>query len=149
MIMLHEFHQGDNYWTLPEMYASYICHKKEFMRLSKSQMAEWWIRALEDAGCIKLPQINHRQLPVNVSRNARRVYEGFIRLIQVRKFYNPKQSEEAPFSHGFGCDWCGYSEKRSVRLGLEWLLKNGYIEKTKEAVLCGKREATLYRLKRG
>jgi hypothetical protein len=146
-IMLHEFHQGDNFWTLPEMYASYICHKKEFMKLSKSQMVEWWIRVLENIGHIQLPTIKFKPLPANVSKGTKATYEGFIYLIRIRKFYNQNEAEEAPFSWGFACDWCNFT-KPTIQKGLKWLLANGYLEKAKDAIKCGKREAALYKLKK-
>lgn len=148
-IMLHEFHQGDNYWTLPETYASCIYRRTEFIKLSSSQMVRWWIRALADINYIELPVISFKPLPLKSPKTARKVYEGIILLVQVQKFYDSNQGDEVLFSHGFGLEWCGYADKNSIKDGLKWLLKNGYIEKTKEAVLCGKREAALYRLKRG
>ncbi len=152
IIVMKEFHKGDklnhkgkpNSFALPVVYASYIGKRKEFIELTNSQMVIWWFRALYEIGEIKLPAIKCKSLPNKCPKPAKTVYEGFVLLIRIRSYYDQKYSKETIFAWEFGSIWCGYADKNSIKDGLKWLLQNGYIQKTKEAVLCGKREAALY-----
>ncbi len=124
-IVLHEFHDGDNFITLAEVYAAFICRKN--MRLKKGELITWWLRVLEDIGHIEPPVVTFKKLPEDTPESTKKLYAGFIRLLRLRKVYDSTQTA-APFSWSFALNWCGIGSMATVSKSMKWLLSNGYIK---------------------
>lgn len=144
-IMLHEFHRGNKFITLVEMYASYVTGKD--IQLKKGEMVIWWLRALEDIGVIKPKAIKARKLKKDAPESVKKLYEGFIRLIKLRKVYDPKQ-DTAPYSWSFAQTWCGIGSFTTVSKGMKYLLSNHYLEMVEKGSKIGEgSKAALFKLK--
>ena len=129
---LHDFHFRDKaaWWPLPDVYAS--CCAGKARQLKSGERAIWWLRALADIGAIEVPAVRHHDLPGDARGSVRKLYDGFIYLLALRKVYDPKQTQAAPFTWTFAQGWCGIGSRHTVQASLNWLFKRGYLYK------CGK-----------
>lgn len=145
LIMLHDFHNkgpapvtsrsGDLWWPLPDVYAAVTSGKAE--PLTSGERAVWWIRALHEAGYINPSTQIARDLPEDAPKQARKLYEGFIYLLSLRREYDHHQAEEAPFSWRFAAKWCGIKGASSISRGMKWLLAHGYLRVQQEGSKIG------------
>ena len=133
----HDFHQvsGRAWWPLPDVYAA--CVTGQARELGKGERAIWWLRALHDIGAIEVPAIPHHELPEDANKSVHKLYDGFIHLLELRKAYDAKQTQAAPYSYRFAQGWCGIGSLHTVQDGMVWLFKRGYIYKCGETT--GKR----------
>ncbi len=127
-IAMHDFHTGE-FVPLPDLYAAHITGK--YKPLGRGERALWWLRCLVDLGYTDYPRVLARPLPEDAPKGAQELDEGFVKLLGVRKLYDPNQ-QETPFSWRFAGAWCGGLGTYSIAQGMEWLLKNKYIRKTGE-----------------
>ena len=133
-VRLHCFH-GDEWWYLPDLFAAVTTGKPE--TLSKGVRAAWWLRALHESGIVVASRLPCPQIPREAPALARKVYEGFCYLLQLRKLYDGHQ-RATPFSWRFAAHWCGIGSPSSVQQAMQWLLGRRYLLKVTEGV-CGLR----------
>ena len=124
LIMLQCFHEH-LWWSIPEVIAFLRTNKKR--QLGVGEQVVWWLQALEEIGLANPPLVLGRRLPEHVPPYARKLYDGFRRLLALRKLYEPDQNS-APFSWGFAMRWCAVNSVSSVQSGMKWLLLNGYLK---------------------
>ena len=89
----------------------------------------WGVRLLVEAGVLKLPAIETPLLPGDAPSAARRVFQGFIELLGVRRLVSDR--EPPPFTWNFAARWCGIT-KREAGDGMTWLLGKRLL------VVCGR-----------
>ncbi|MBO8183425.1 MAG: bifunctional DNA primase/polymerase [Archaeoglobus sp.] len=139
VIALKEFHEGEDFWYLPELYASYILNKPTKLAewddegnvvKGHGETVVWWLRCLADLGYIKVPAIMAPELPPNAPESTKKLYEGFTYLLALRSIYNPKQIG-APFSYRFAAGWCGIGSLTTVQKAFNYLREHGYIRRVK------------------
>lgn len=134
-----------SYYTLPEVYASLNSNKKTKLK-GKAEHATWALRLLADSGILQVKESKQaRQLPKELESKptVKKVYEGFIRLIQIKKLYSEEQ-ETTAFSYRFASAWCGVSLE-SARQAMMQLETFGYIERGEQAGK-GARKVNTYKL---
>jgi len=125
----HDFHaRGEGTWyTLADVYAAIKTGTAR--KLGKGEGAIWWLRALADIGAIEVPAIPHHDLPKDANKSVHKLYHGFIHLLELRKVYDAKQTQAAPYSYRFAQGWCGIGSLHTVQDGMVWLFKRGYLYK--------------------
>jgi hypothetical protein len=126
IIGLRHFHGDPSFLLLPEVYAA--CVSGEVRRLQSGEVAVWWLRALVETGLIELPPINAPVLSADAPPSARKLYDGFVRLLRIRELYKAGQTS-APFSWRFAASWCGIGSLATVQTAMAWLLANGCLRK--------------------
>jgi hypothetical protein len=97
-IVMHCFHcQGtaDEWWPVADVYAGAVSGR--WRRLGCGERAAWWLRALADTRQISPPCIDAPALPAGAPGSVRLLYDGFIRLMELRAVYDPDQVG-VPFS---------------------------------------------------
>lgn len=117
-----------SYYTLPEVYAS-LHYKQKRKITGRAEHATWALRLLADCGILEVEEIQAKELNSQLAKKptVKKVYDGFIRLIQVKKLYD-KQQETTAFSYRFASAWCGVSLE-SARQAMNQLEAFGYIER--------------------
>jgi len=125
-IGIKDFHRAGRFYTLPEAYYTFVTGKDK--KLRSGSFIIWLIRLLREAKFVELPRIAPPKKLGKLSENQRRLYKGFIELLEVQQGYKADQKHTAPFSHRFAADWVNmnYDSVRSAKRGLS---KKGYIEK--------------------
>ncbi len=151
VIGFHDFHKmtgsqnekGNAFVPVVEVYSA--VKMGHYRKLGKGEKAIWWLRALHEAGFItELPPVERKDLPNNSPKPAKRIYEGFLYLLALRKLYSSEQ-EGTPFSFRFAAEWCGNGGNiGGAQVGLNWLIDNGYIERMDQ----GKAKMSIYRVRR-
>lgn len=129
-IVFYDWHRRgpDLCYPLPDIYkACFVGAAVE--RLSKASRLTWWYRALFEAGIIKPAKRIARPLPDNAPDNARRAYDGFLLLLELRQTFNAAywNTYHAPYSMRFCADWCRLSGRGQAQRGINWLLKHGFV----------------------
>jgi hypothetical protein len=129
---LHDFHMrgAEEWYTLADCYAAHTTGTTR--KLGKGEGAVWWLRALEDIGAITVATMPAPELSQDAPQSARKLYAGFVRLLSLRAVYDPTQATVAPFSWRFAQGWCSIGSPNTVKSGLAWLFKQGYLELTGE-----------------
>lgn len=125
-ISLHDFHTGE-FWPLPDVYHYAVTGKAT--KLKKGERAIWWLRALDELRFIARPRISARKLPENAPEAAKKLYDGFVYSLELRKLYDPNQADVAPFAWRFAGEWCGGLSNNAVALGVAYLQNHGFIVK--------------------
>jgi len=122
---------GEQILLIPEVYASLhygkvvsASDKLADKEIGKSEVATWGIRYLVERGFIKPYEVNYKPLKGKVPETVKKVYEGFVRLLECKWLYSP--NEPTPFSWRFAKGWCQVSERKAGD-AIQWLLANGYI----------------------
>ena len=123
------------WWPLPDVFAAVTTSQTEL--LGVGERALWWLRALHQAGCIPLTAQMGAQLPPDAPRAAKRLYEGFLYLLELRRLYDPNQGNAAPYTWRFAAKWCGYKGMNTVSRGMKWLLGRGYLRVQQEGSKMG------------
>jgi len=144
VICFTDYGAGEDPVMLPDVWRA-IKTGRPLRTLGKGERILWWLRALKEVGIIETPTRLFAALPDglpdNVPDNARRVYAGFVELLELRTLYDPGKlnTASAPYSIDFIVDWCGLKGTSSARAGLSWLRKNLFlIQKSKGAGAKGK-----------
>lgn len=117
-------------WPLPDLYAIAVTGKE--VKLEKGERAIWWIRALVELGYITPPTTYAPRLPKDAPEPAKKLYKGFTQLLACRELYQAMQ-KGTPFSWRFARKWCEIGSNATVKKGMEWLLKYGYLHKIGES----------------
>jgi hypothetical protein len=147
-IRFHDFHQADGreWYSLGEVYAAHVTGRLRSLR--PGERAIWHLRAAVDTGYLRSPAILASTLPGDAPRPARKLYDGFCRLLEIRALYD-KTQDTAPFSWRFAAEWCGIGSPPTVQKAMTWLLANGYMERVAGKApdgTAGRRELTVFRL---
>jgi len=150
-IALHDFHactKEDEWWPLVDVFAA--VKTGNLRRLTKAERATWWLRALVELRRVDLPTIDTPQPPGDAPEAAKKLYAGFVYLLQLREIYEPGQVERgAPYSWRFAADWCGIGSPTTVSKGMRWLFERGFLriaEQGSSPGQGGKRRAALLAL---
>ena len=109
---------------LPDLYAAHV--KGEYKPLGTGERALWWIRFLVDEGHLKAPKVLAKPLPEDAPTGAKKLYEGFIRLLEIRTLYNAEQTA-TPYSWRFAEGWTG-TTRWETQQGMKYLLQQKYFE---------------------
>jgi len=127
-----DFHKrgGQSSYILPEVFRACFA-QADVAPLPPASRLTWWLRALYEAGYIKPIKRIARALPPEAPDNARRAYEGFVLLLELRQIYSGEywNTAYAPYSIRFASDWCQLAGVSSAQKGLNWLFANGYIRR--------------------
>lgn len=115
---------GEMFIPLPDLYAAHV--KGEYKPLGTGERALWWIRFLVDEGHLKAPKVLAKPLPEDAPTGAKKLYEGFIRLLEIRTLYNAEQTA-TPYSWRFAEGWTG-TTRRETQQGMNYLLQHKYLE---------------------
>jgi len=115
---------GEMFIPLPDLYAAHV--KGEYKPLGTGERALWWIRFLVDEGHLKAPKILAKPLPEDAPTGAKKLYEGFIRLLEIRTLYNAEQTA-TPYSWRFAEGWTG-TTRWETQQGMNYLLQHKYLE---------------------
>jgi hypothetical protein len=122
---------GKPTWTLPQVRASRAYgHETRIKDESTGDpMANEHLvgrlLALHEAGRLDPLPILHLELPKSAPKAARRVYQGLVRLLGLKKHVWPQQ-QGTTFSWRFASAWCGINE-RTVQKGMAWLLARCFV----------------------
>jgi len=138
-IVLNDFHERDRgrfSWPLVDVYASVIVGKP--LELRKGERAIWWLRALHDIGAVNPPVLNRYELPQEAKKPARKLYQGFVYLMELRQLYEAQDS--APFSWSFAGQWCGLKSAGQVQQAMKYLLERGFLYMKQPGVKIGEGE---------
>ena len=138
-IVLNDFHEreaGRFSWPLVDVYAS--CKVGKALELKKGERAIWWLRALHEIGAVNPPVLKGYELPEEAKKPARKLYQGFIYLMELRQLYEPQDS--APFSWSFAGQWCGIKSAGQVQQAMKYLLERGYLYMKQPGVKIGEGE---------
>jgi hypothetical protein len=138
-IVLNDFHEreaGRFSWPLVDVYASVKVGKA--LQLKKGERAIWWLRALHEIGAVNPPVLRGYELPENVKKPARKLYTGFVYLMELRQLYEAQDS--APFSWSFASRWCDIKSAAQVQQGMKYLLEHGYLYMKQPGVKIGEGE---------
>ncbi|MCK8828148.1 bifunctional DNA primase/polymerase [Natroniella acetigena] len=127
-IGLKDFHRSANFYTLPELYFTYVTGEEK--KLKSGSWIIWLIRLLRKAGIIELPRIAPPKPVSKLSGNQKKLYEGFIELLEVQQGYKADKEQIAPFSRSFAAYWTGL-KRSSIGSAKRDLVNKGYIEKVK------------------
>lgn len=115
VIVYHDWHASKfadtnekvlEFLTLSEVYAASVSGVVRELP-SAHQQAAWGMRFLMEAGFIGAPDVDAPLLPEGFPGEARQVFEGFIKLAQVRRLAN--LDDAAQFSERFAASWCAVS----------------------------------------
>lgn len=125
-IALHDFHgrDGDEWWPLPDVFAA--LKTRTTRRLGRAERETWWLRALFEAGQIQRPHRRAPRLEGAPPPAARRLYDGFRLLLDLRSHHDASQTT-APYAWDFAGAWCGIPSKSEVQRGMQWLLARRYL----------------------
>ena len=120
----HEREEGRQAYPLPLVYFRLLQGPEAVpvKRLNKPTFLVWALRLLRDAGVIKGVKIEAPRLPDNVKASVRRVYDGFLDLLSLKRLV---EVEPTPYTWTFAASWVGLS-KHSVSSAWRWLLGSGY-----------------------
>jgi hypothetical protein len=143
IITYFDFHDRKA-WLLPEVFAA--VKTKELRQLNPGEILIWGLRALHEIGEVNPIKILAKKLPGTAPESVKKLYHGFIYLLELRKLYILEGQDDTPFSWEFARNWCGIGSKETVSKAFQWLLVNGYIVKIKESVKHGKQSSTFYGL---
>ena len=135
-VVLHDFHKRDPgrvFWPLVDVYASVKVGKA--LELKKGERAIWWLRALHEIGAVNPPVLKGYELPQEAPESARKLYQGFIYLMELRQLYEPQDS--APLSWTFAAAWCGIGSYTTVAKAMRYLLERGYLYMKQPGVKIG------------
>ncbi len=135
-IILNDFHEreaGRFSWPLVDVYASVVVGKP--LKLRKGERAIWWLRALHEIGVVNPPSLIHHELPQEAPAAARKLYKGFIYLMELRQLYAPQDS--APFSWSFASTWCDIRSAKYVQKAMRYLLDQGFLYMKQPGVKIG------------
>lgn len=115
---------GQDYIPLPDLYAAHVKGKHE--PLGTGERALWWIRFLVDEGYLKAPKVLAKPLPANAPKGAKKLYEGFIRLLEIRTLYNAEQTA-TPYSWRFAEGWTG-TTRWETQQGMKYLFEHKFFQ---------------------
>ena len=138
-IVLNDFHEKDRgrfSWPLPDVYAS--CKVGKPLQLKKGERAIWWLRALHEIGQVNPPILKGYELPQEAPESARKLYKGFIYLMELRQLYAAQDA--APFSWSFASRWCGIRSAKYVQKAMRFLLERGFLYMKQPGVKIGEGE---------
>lgn len=125
VIGVKDFHRAENYYTLPEFYFEYWTGESRDLKGAYALI--WFLRMLKHGRLLRVPAITPPKDTKHLSEAEKRLYEGFIELLEVQQAYCPSQTS-APFSHRFAVKWTGLSRYK-VEKAKAGLAKKGYLEK--------------------
>jgi hypothetical protein len=135
-IILHDFHARDSsrlFWPLVDVYASVKVGKA--LELRKGERAIWWLRALHEIGAVNPPVLKGYELPQEAAESARKLYQGFVYLMELRQLYEAQDS--APMSWTFAAAWCNIGSYATVSKAMRYLLERGYLYMKQPGVKIG------------
>ena len=138
-VVFHDFHEreaGRFTWPLVDVYASVKVGKA--LKLQKGERAIWWLRALHEIGAVNPPVLKGYELPGDVNKQTRKLYNGFIYLLELRQLYSPQDS--APFSWSFAGRWCGIKSAKYIQKAMAYLLETGFLYMKQPGVKIGEGE---------
>src|SRR5215813_13125280 len=115
-------------YTIPQVRAKQVSGEVHLLR--KPSTFIWGVRVLLEAHVVPPARVVYRplpnSLPVKVPTAVRKVYDGFILLLQCRWLYEPHQP--VAYSRGFAGQWCGVSAFQAQQ-AMHWLHDHEYIVK--------------------
>lgn len=125
-IMFHDFHQRDGaeWYCLAEVYAA--CKSGSVKKLGPGEKAVWLLRVLAELGIVNPPRLLAPHLPDCVPGSLRKVWDGFIKLLELRQLYDCEQVG-APYSYRFANTWTGVGPRQCQEANA-WLLQHGYMK---------------------
>ncbi|HEY8415855.1 MAG TPA: bifunctional DNA primase/polymerase [Thermaerobacter sp.] len=128
-VLYHDFHgrEGHDWLTLAECYAALLTGRVR--KLSKPEHTAWILRLAVDAGVLEPAKVEAPEPPADLRPAARKVYEGFLRLLSIKWLHTPNAA--TVFSWRFAAGWCGVSERHAGEAMRE-LLRRGLIRKVGE-----------------
>jgi hypothetical protein len=138
-IILNDFHEreaGRFSWPLVDVYASVKVGRP--LQLKKGERAIWWLRALHEIGAVNPPALKHHELPQEAKKPARKLYQGFVYLMELRQLYQAQDS--APFSWSFASRWCDIKSAKYIQQAMKYLLEHGYLYMKQPGVKIGEGE---------
>ena len=143
-LLYQDFHGRDNQksHSLTAVYAA-LHYKSVKTGMSPTENATWQIRMLIAGEIIPPANIKSISLPQNAPNSARRIYDGFVLLMQCRGHYTP--DTPAAFAWSFAKAWCQIPSKGTIGEGFRWLKEHGYMVKVDEYTGSG-RPMSLFRL---
>lgn len=129
VVLYHDWHRRDGceWLLLPAVYAAVV--SGEVRPLRGPELAVWTLRMAIDAGVISPAPVDAPECPEDVDETTKRVYAGFIRLLQCKWLIEP--GAPTVFSWRFAAAWCGVGRggaaQRRVQRAMAELLRRGLI----------------------
>ena len=93
---------------------------------------------MHEIGAVNPPVLKGYELPGDVNKQTRKLYNGFIYLLELRQLYSPQDS--APFSWSFAGRWCGIKSAKYIQKAMAYLLETGFLYMKQPGVKIGEGE---------